>query len=686
MSTTDGWADVNSESQDSHLPDNNDWAQNEWHETADDSAATSQEEARCFVCDDDETDGELITLPCYQHSICHDCFRHCITSAVGNETVYPLPCADVDYCGPIPDWQVEHILSTGSVEDRVLLESFQAKAEEYRIPAAFRTYCASTTCQLAQGQARFLDAEVMGEETAVLCPDCSSVTCRRCKELIVADQEHVCNTDDHNANVRAYIESLPDAEQWLWQKCPHCRIWVVKTEACNHMTCLCGGQFCLVCGKAWIGLVTCSHGCPHYATPTYDSEGYCEQTGFHKETGLDRDGQTANPNLEHEQDDQYNEDYDDADWGDEYDMPVYGDDGFDEWGTDRESYDRQGLDHEGYSRGGWDVEGYGRDGYNAAGFDRNSWDYKSMDSEGYFYDGCDFAGFDRTGVSLSGWPKEYFDAEMYDPFGYDVFGYSRSGLDFNARCVDGYTVEGYDVLGFDRSGYDAPAPLGFSATNLDRRGRNRQGYSSAGWSAHHKSPAGDLEPGYYIAPNGNVRRQVHEGPKTEVMECQHQAGFSYGSAECFVCDWTSDIFHQHCGLCGEDLCRACNRMSHEAQRAIVRRRYVWPGSDSYGIQELFERVEKVMRFAEKYGIEQVCERTELVMGFVEGAAEKLAEKLAVVGRRRSFSGVDRAEWVDKVLATEKLCRLAVGEAAPDGWPIIQPHALRARWGLVEVDW
>ncbi|KAK5116096.1 hypothetical protein LTR85_009378 [Meristemomyces frigidus] len=691
MSSTDGWPDDNgwpedaSGSPNSQLPENNDWGRHDWHDSMDAPTVEGKEEVRCFVCEDDETDGELIKLPCNLHSICHDCLRHGITSAVGNETVYPIPCADVDYCGPIPDWEIEHILSSGSDDDRILLDKFQAKLEEYRTPAAFRTYCASTTCQLAQGQARFLDAEVMGEDSAVLCPDCSSVTCRRCKMVVASEEDHVCNMDEHDSKLRAYIDSLPADEQWLWQKCPHCSIWVEKTDACNHMTCLCGGQFCLVCGRKWIGVVTCSHGCPHFATPTYDSEGYCDQTGFHKETGLDRDDNAANPNLdpnlEHEQDDHYDDEYDNGDWAHEYEAPIYGDDGFDQWDRDRENYDRQGLDDQGYSREGWDLQGYGRDGYNAAGFDRNGWNNKSMDSAGFFDDGHDFDGFDRSNISLSGWPKEYYDSELYDPFGYDVFGYSRSGLDFNLRDFEGYTVEGYDVLGFDRSGYDASAPFGFSATGLDRRGRDRLGYSSAGWSAHHKSATGDIEPGYYIEPNGNVHKQADEGPSTEVMECEHRAGFSYGSAKCYICRWTSDIFHQHCQLCGEDLCRACNYGSHERQQEAVRKRYLWPGSDSYGITEMFGRVEQIMAFAKEYGVKLVSERTEVVMDFVECTGEK-----TVAGRRASFSGHGSAQWVDRVVTMEKICQLALGEAAPESWPVLPPQALRIRWGLIQMEW
>lgn len=35
------------------------------------------------------------------------------------------------------------------------------------------------------------------------------------------------------------------------QQCPTCWKWIQRTEGCNHMTCVCGKEFCYVCGKAY---------------------------------------------------------------------------------------------------------------------------------------------------------------------------------------------------------------------------------------------------------------------------------------------------------------------------------------------------------------------------------------------------------------------------------------------------
>ena len=42
----------------------------------------------------------------------------------------------------------------------------------------------------------------------------------------------------------------------LLRTCPSCSKKVVKQDGCNHMTCLCGGQFCYACRGSWSGHVS----------------------------------------------------------------------------------------------------------------------------------------------------------------------------------------------------------------------------------------------------------------------------------------------------------------------------------------------------------------------------------------------------------------------------------------------
>jgi hypothetical protein len=87
------------------------------------------------------------------------------------------------------------------------------------------------------------------------------------------------------------------AKEAGYQQCRNCGRSVELIEACNHITCECGHNFCYVCGATWEGL----HGCPQYGAPDYDAEGY-NQDGFHRDTGLNREMRTrGQAQMDHDQ-------------------------------------------------------------------------------------------------------------------------------------------------------------------------------------------------------------------------------------------------------------------------------------------------------------------------------------------------------------------------------------------------
>jgi hypothetical protein len=46
-----------------------------------------------------------------------------------------------------------------------------------------------------------------------------------------------------------------------WKQCPSCRRMIELAEGCNHMTCVCGTEFCYLCAALWRGgRATCE--CP----------------------------------------------------------------------------------------------------------------------------------------------------------------------------------------------------------------------------------------------------------------------------------------------------------------------------------------------------------------------------------------------------------------------------------------
>lgn len=347
------------------------------------------------------------------------------------------------------------------------------------------------------------------------------------------------------------------------------------------MTCWCSAELCLICGRKWEpGQSVCPHGCPYYEAPIYDDQGY-NQMGFHRETGLDRDGEPFDPAkiyYEGYQDEHDNED----------DQPVYDDDGFDQWGFNMDGFDVNGFNLAGFNYNGRDREGFDMYGFDEEDFNREGFNLLFQDREGFFDDGCDIDGFDRNGLSLQNLARGFYDEDGYDAFGFDVFGYTRAGFDFEGRDHEGWDVDGFDIWGYGRDGYNAD---GYDRHGFNRLRRDREGYSIYGFNAHHRNRSGSLDPNYDIGPDGNVRKKPDEGPSADVMACTHQTYFSHSGARCYVCKWVSDIFHMRCRLCDAILCRNCSGIGVDWQRQAVRRQHLWPGDDSYGIQEMFNMAE-----------------------------------------------------------------------------------------------
>jgi hypothetical protein len=75
--------------------------------------------------------------------------------------------------------------------------------------------------------------------------------CKRCGTRVCA----ICNNKAHTSRdcpkdpaTKQFIET---AKQKGWQKCYSCSAMVELKEGCNHMTCRCTAEFCMVCGLKW---------------------------------------------------------------------------------------------------------------------------------------------------------------------------------------------------------------------------------------------------------------------------------------------------------------------------------------------------------------------------------------------------------------------------------------------------
>jgi len=263
----------------------------------------------------------------------------------------------------------------------------------------------------------------------------------------------------------------------------------------------------------------------------------------------------------------------------------------------------------GLNRDGWDRQGFDIESYNTAGFGRHGFDREGYDVEGFSFQGYDRSGFDREGLSRkTKLPRALFDDEGYDAItGRDVDGYDRVGFD----------ADGYNRLGWDKDGY--------GCYGYNNRGHNRAGYNADGYSCHHRSHEGKVQPGFFETPDGNVRRNdvYGEGPSAEVLGCAHSMSINDSGDSCVLClrGWTT----YKCTTCAASFCWDCNDWVSKYGDLVefrVRDTWTFPNNESFGVDDMIARQEKVKVFADSL----LVERPEIT-------------------RRASFGGWEKRAWV-----------------------------------------
>ena len=184
---------------------------------------------------DDLPESRAPKLPC-KHNMCFACLKRIFTMSVADPQHMPPKCC-TDDCIPL-----KHIEARF---DNDFKRKWNRKYQEYT--TANRLYCPSKGCG-AWIPPRDIkpDPAAPGDRKAGRCPKCHTKVCTRCNgrwHPAAAD----CPTDPAT---RAFA-ALAHAEGW--QRCYHCNATVELREGCNHMTCRCGAEFCMLCGVQWKG-------------------------------------------------------------------------------------------------------------------------------------------------------------------------------------------------------------------------------------------------------------------------------------------------------------------------------------------------------------------------------------------------------------------------------------------------
>lgn len=196
------------------------------------------------------------------------------------------------------DTQYRRIFSTH------FLKNFDAKAKEWSCLEAQRIYCqhktlptaSSAPCETFLG--RWEDLKKCRK-----CEVCSWYTCLHCRTSFpppVGKEGRKSTRIRHTCDPVIEDELRDRAFRGLkrgkdYQYCPnqYCRKPIQLAEACNHMTCVCGTEFCYVCGEAADGRSKhwARGGCPSHG---YMGSGvHAVAAGVEDETDFEGDEEEA---------------------------------------------------------------------------------------------------------------------------------------------------------------------------------------------------------------------------------------------------------------------------------------------------------------------------------------------------------------------------------------------------------
>ncbi|CAK4031890.1 Hypothetical predicted protein [Lecanosticta acicola] len=201
----------------------------------------------CLTCgSDDVPHARSAKLAC-GHRMCHDCLKRIFEMSVKDPAHMPPRCCTKDH---IPLKHVEKLF------DMRFKTSWNRKYQEYHTKN--RIYCTAPKCGewIKPSHIRSFQGRRYAQ-----CPRCSTKVCTSCNGKMHKSSE--CPKDPEIAKL------VEQAKEKGWKTCYNCHAMVELKEGCNHMTCRCLAEFCMVCSKKW---KTCD--CPWFNyTQTPDADG-----------------------------------------------------------------------------------------------------------------------------------------------------------------------------------------------------------------------------------------------------------------------------------------------------------------------------------------------------------------------------------------------------------------------------
>lgn len=217
--------------------------------------------ATCVVCGDDKKVSEMptcITKSCeHEPNTCKDCIGQWIASSIDTTAWDRLRCPE---CTQLLRFEDVHAFARRDSFDRY--DSLATKAAVTSIPN-FK-WCLNPRCQSGQ----------------IVRTGCDKVKCHNCKASSCANHDlpwhkgETCEEYDmRNRRQRRGERASEKKVKEITKPCPQCRRDVNKFSGCDHITCVCGHEWCYVCFSTYYrddhSFLQCKHkaDCKYFNNP-----------------------------------------------------------------------------------------------------------------------------------------------------------------------------------------------------------------------------------------------------------------------------------------------------------------------------------------------------------------------------------------------------------------------------------
>ncbi|KAK4542186.1 hypothetical protein LTR36_007033 [Oleoguttula mirabilis] len=194
------------------------------------SLPTAPRLVECLTCgSDDVPHANSAKLPC-GHRMCQDCLKRIFEMSVKDPVHMPPRCCTDEHIN------LKHV---DKLFDLKFKNLWNRKYQEYS--TSNRIYCPAPKCG-EWIKPSHIHKDSHGRKYAH-CPRCKTKVCTLCNNKMHKSSD--CPKDPEIAKL------VEQAKEKGWQRCFNCSSLVELEAGCNHMTCRCMAEFCMICGAKW---------------------------------------------------------------------------------------------------------------------------------------------------------------------------------------------------------------------------------------------------------------------------------------------------------------------------------------------------------------------------------------------------------------------------------------------------